>query len=351
MPILDDRRIKDGEADAIVLHLGPDLREFGGMARVIHSYLEADLEPWTVEFVSSYTYVSRPRQLVRLLAAAAALSTRPRRRTRGVHVHASHRFDLVRTLLLLEIARRRDLPSIVTIHGGLFMTEARRAPWLVRAILARASAVTVLSDEVRAAVLSLGARTVFMLPNPARLRAPATALATRKQILFAGEISRRKGIDVLLRAWRRVHEAHPDVSLLLLGPVAEPRLIESLPAGVVIGGLSTHPAVISALEASCIAVLPSRGEAMPMFVLEAMASGVPVVATPVGAVEAIVGDAGVIVPVDDPDAIAAAIIDLIDDPRRLEEMSQNGQRLVAEEYSTEIFARKVVALYDSVFTA
>jgi glycosyltransferase involved in cell wall biosynthesis len=155
----------------------------------------------------------------------------------------------------------------------------------------------------------------------------------------------------LLKAWVTVHDAHPDVSLLLLGPLTEPKLIESLPAGVLFGGLSPHPAVLEALDASCLAVLPSRAEAMPMFVLEAMAAGVPVVATPVGAVEATVGDAGVIVSVDDPDAVAAAIIALLDDPQKLEEMSRNGQRRVSENFSTEIFARKVVALYNSVFSA
>ena len=88
-----------------------------------------------------------------------------------------------------------------------------------------------------------------------------------------------------------------------------------------------------------------------MFVLEAMAAGVPVVATPVGAVRETVGDAGVIVAVDDPVALAAAIVGLLDDPRRLDEMSRNGQRLVSETFSTEIFAGKVVALYDGVFGA
>ena len=86
-----------------------------------------------------------------------------------------------------------------------------------------------------------------------------------------------------------------------------------------------------------------------MFVLEAMAAGVPVVSTPVGAIQVTVGDAGVIVPADDPVSLAAAIIDLLGDPTRLEEMSRNGQRLVSERFSTEIFARNVVALYDGVF--
>jgi hypothetical protein len=58
----------------------------------------------------------------------------------------------------------------MSAHGASFMKEFQRAPRLVRAMLKHTSAVTVLSDEVRASVLSLGSTTVYMLPNPARLR-------------------------------------------------------------------------------------------------------------------------------------------------------------------------------------
>ena len=73
-----------------------------------------------------------------------------------------------------------------------------------------------------------------------------------------------------------------------------------------------------------------------MFVLEAMAAGVPVVATDVGGVKSTLGDAGVIVTVGDPDALASAIMELLADPDRLVEMSRCGQRLVSEHYSTEV---------------
>ena len=56
-----------------------------------------------------------------------------------------------------------------------------------------------------------------------------------------------------------------------------------------------------------------------------------------------------IVTVGDPDALASAIMELLADPDKLVEMSRNGQRLVSEHYSTEVFHAHVVALYDNTF--
>jgi glycosyltransferase involved in cell wall biosynthesis len=340
----------DAGTRPVVLHFAPDLGAPGGIASVVRSYLEADLTPWSIEVVSSYTATSRPRQLALLARAVSALAVRPRARTAGVHVHASEGFDLIRTLLLLGVARRRRIPSVVTLHGAHFMREVGRAPRLVRAVMTRASAVTALSDEVHDAARRLGARRLSLLPNPVQLQPPAVDVSLRGQVLFAGEIGPRKGVDVLLRAWSSVHQACPDLSLLLVGPVAEPALLASLPAGVRHAGALPHSAVIDELSKSCLAVLPSRAEAMPVFLLEAMAAGVPVVATPVGAVETTVGGAGRVVPVDDPGALAASMIWFAERPDQVEEAGRIGQCLVARRFSPEAFAAAVRTLYSAVFT-
>ncbi len=319
------------DSDAAVVHFAPALDEPGGIAQVVQSYFDADLRPWRVDFVSIYSTRSRARQLTLFLAALVTLARRPRARLTGIHLHTSNGFDLVRSLLLLIVARRRGLPAVVTVHGSRFMKEVARAPRLVRAIFTRASAVTVLTDEVHDAAVSLGARRVVRLANPVELQAHATGLAERTQVLFAGEIGRRKGVDVLLRAWLEVRAAHPGVSLLLLGPVSEPALLESPPDGVTFGGSLPHAAVVDALASSRLAVLPSRAEAMPMFVLEAMAAGVPVVATDVGAVAATLAGAGIVVPANDAGALASALVELLGDPGRLAELSGTGQRLVSEQ--------------------
>ncbi len=152
-----------------ILHLGPDVGEPGGMASVMLSYRDANLGPWQVELIATYSATSRLRWLRRFASSVTAVALARRTRVSGVHLHVSERFDIIRSLVLLEIARRRRFPRIVTLHGADFLIEVRKRPHLVRAMLRRANAVTALSREVESAASELGAANVRFLPNPVRL--------------------------------------------------------------------------------------------------------------------------------------------------------------------------------------
>lgn len=332
-----------------IVHFGPDTRDRGGMARVIQSYLELELVDWHVEAVASYTARSRPRQLARLAVAVAILAFRPRHRLAGVHVHASERFDLLRTIMLLRVARLRGLKSVVTLHGANFMDDVRRSPRLVRAMLRGADAITVLSREIEDAALRLGGANVTLLPNPVRLDSPAANAGPGRQVLFAGEIGRRKGVDVLLDAWSRVAPAHPDATLLLVGPPTEPELLENLPPAARYGGVLDRDQVRDETRRAYLAVLPSRAEAMPMFILEAMAAAVPVVSTTVGAIPWLLEEGGLVVAAGDARALAAGLDDLLRRPERRDELARAARARIETHFSTAAFARRVDELYRSTF--
>lgn len=102
-----------------------------------------------------------------------------------------------------------------------------------------------------------------------------------------------------------------------------------------------------------VLVLSSISEASPMVVLEAMAAGVPVVATDVGGVrEMLLADpadpAGVVVPPADPEAIAAAVLDLLKSPEEAARMGRGGRLLAAERFSLETCVRRHLKVYRSV---
>lgn len=96
--------------------------------------------------------------------------------------------------------------------------------------------------------------------------------------------------------------------------------------------------------------LPSWTEGLPVVVLEAMARRRPVVATPVGGTPEVVadGETGLLVPPRDPQALAAAIRELLADPQRRERMGEAGYRRAAERFSAGAMSRRVLEIYDQV---
>jgi glycosyltransferase involved in cell wall biosynthesis len=105
--------------------------------------------------------------------------------------------------------------------------------------------------------------------------------------------------------------------------------------------------ILSALD---VLVLPSWTEGLPLAVLEAMAHGRPVVATPVGGTPELVadGETGVLVPPRDPAALAAALRRLLGDPELRRRMGEAGYRRAAERFSAEATTRRMLEIYDEV---
>ena len=90
---------------------------------------------------------------------------------------------------------------------------------------------------------------------------------------------------------------------------------------------------------SAVAVLPSRNEALPLFLQESMARGCAVVATPVGGVEELVDGCGLVVPVGDADELALALNDLMQAPEQTPRLGAASRAKVVERYSDAAAAR------------
>ena len=97
-------------------------------------------------------------------------------------------------------------------------------------------------------------------------------------------------------------------------------------------------------------VRPSHLEGMPLTVLEAMASGLPVVATPVGGTPELVrdGETGYLVPVDDPEALAGAISSVLADPAKARDMGRRGRTTVEDGFGWDAVSDRTEAVYREV---
>ena len=331
-----------------IAQVGPDPSAVGGIETVIRTYVGLLSAHTAVELIPSWRPGAAAAGALPALAGARRLAG-----LRGpvlVHVHVSHRGSFCREGALVAAAAAGGRRVFVTVHGSDFVATSGSRRWrpIYRAVLRRAAGVAVLNGAALAAVQRLAPRTpVTLLPNPGPVPAqwaPATgAGAPGPVVLFAGEVSRRKGVDVLLRAWPAVARAIPGARLLVAGP----------PGGVDAGGVAgvrslgaVPPDGIRALLGEArVAVLPSRAEGMPMFVLEAMAAARPVVGSAVGAMPEMLTGAGLVVVPGDAGQLADALVGYLGDPARADRDGAAGRARYLRQHSPEATLRRRAAFY------
>jgi glycosyltransferase involved in cell wall biosynthesis len=179
-------------------------------------------------------------------------------------------------------------------------------------------------------------------------------------ILFVGQISRLKGVDVLIDAFARLTRCHSTCLLRIVGDrIQDPRYAselehqyqELIDAGrVVFTGPQARSAVRRELERCSVLCLPSYYEASPIVVREAMAAAKPVVATNVGDVAELLGSgaAGATVDTGDPAALASALDSMLRDPAKRKRVGERGRQLALELASPDSIARQTLDFYRQI---
>lgn len=278
----------------------------------------------------------------------AGLLARPLARVRGARVvHTLHG-------LPEEIAPRLGRDGVPV--GG--EASALRLAWLVHgylrieASLSRLGTVVAPSQAMLRFLVGHGfpARLLRWIPYGIEPRAPASP--PRREALVVGTAANLepwKGIDVLLDACARVETP---LVLEVFGDGAERAALESRAARLDVnarfhGFVVNLPERLGRLD---LFVLPSRGDNLPLAVMEAMAAGLPVVATRVGGVPELVAEeeTGLLVEPNDPAALAAAVGDLARDPARRRAYGDAGARRMRERFAPETVAERMLALYEEV---
>jgi len=173
-------------------------------------------------------------------------------------------------------------------------------------------------------------------------------------IATVGNIRPVKGHDVLIRAAAIVLARFPKATFTIAGEILEPAYFAELQTLAYtlnitdrirfLGGVTD---LRTCLAAADLFVLPSRSEGFSNAIVEAMALALPVVATNVGGnAEAVAtGISGLIVPPDDPEALAAAILQILQDPARARTMGAAGRIFVSQTFTTEIMIQRITAQY------
>lgn len=251
----------------------------------------------------------------------------------------------VRTTVAVALAAPRT-PLLATVHG-IEESEEHGAALALRLSRARVAAVSEASaDGLRRhrlapkVVIVPGGVDIEELERAAR-GTPATPIPDRRPLVTC--LARHfpvKGVDVLVEAFPRVLESVPGAGLLLVGggPDHDALIARAQALGirgeVTFTDRQTNPAPY--LAAADLVVLPSRREGLPVSALEAFALGRAVVATDVGGTPDVVqdGTTGWLVPPEQPEALADAIVAALSEPEERARRAREGRELVARSYSS-----------------
>ncbi len=296
---------------------------------------------------------------------------RAARRADVVHVQTAllPALPLIRALALCGAARLGGALVLCHVHSGRLNSgqgEAYHPTAVYRLLLRLLGPVTdrVLTvaapgeRALRAAVPGISVDTVHNAVDVGAYRAADPAVEPPVAV-YVGTLSRRKGMHDLVGALELLRDRGLTLSLDVVGgghEVGEQEAEElrerirssGLPVRL-LGSLSPED-VAEALQRAQLFVLPSHYEGQPIAILEAMASGLPVVVTTVGANPDVVRDGvdGRVVPSHDPEALAAALEELIRDPQLRVRMGTSARARAAEGYDLPVLAKRMIKEYSDL---
>jgi glycosyltransferase involved in cell wall biosynthesis len=198
---------------------------------------------------------------------------------------------------------------------------------------------------------------IVVIPNGVTLerfssRNKSFRLAGFPSILYLGGLLERKGVDVLIRALVGLKSEHPKVKLHIVGAGRALSYLTALSVqkgierDVVFWGQADYSSIPKFYKGADVCVFPSRLEAFGITILEAMASGKPVVASNVGGIPEIISDGenGILVEPNDPEALSKAIVMVYQDNALMKRLSTNALE-TATRYSWKNIAEKYLCLY------
>jgi glycosyltransferase involved in cell wall biosynthesis len=289
-----------------------------------------------------------------------------------IHVQVTSGLAFWKSTLFILLGNLFGVGTVAHLHGGMFdKYYASCKPWVknfIRRVFRAADVVIALSEKWRQFLLDeVGSDIrVEIASNPVdclfaeALKEGHSAAGNRKKIvLFLGSLGKRKGVFDILMAAPAIFENHPDAHFVFAGAeesrgeklrIDELCRDKSLGEKVEFIGVVTGKEKVELFQSAMIYVLPSYGENLPFSLLEAMALGLPVVTTPVGAIPEIVkdGENGFLVEPGDINALASCVDRLLRDELLRRAMSDANQARIKADFMPDDSMRQIDMVYSRV---
>ena len=278
------------------------------------------------------------------------------------------------------VCRLRGLPYVVTLHGSdviRFCEQKLIDRILIRYTLTGAARVIAVSEQLarqaeqqmpwlcgRLSVIPNGVDIAQVAQAQAQAQAQSGTKSSapwqdNSYFISVGGLLPIKGHDVLINAWPIVRREFQDLHLVIVGdgPLRQSyrELIERLGCNerVWIIGEVPYEQIWSLMRKARALIMPSRNEGLSYAILEAGVNALPVIATNVGGNPELItdGKSGLLIPPDDPDAIARAIGRLLNEPGIAGTFGRNLQRTVEQRYPASKMVNDYASLYMDVLRA
>ena len=284
----------------------------------------------------------------------------------GVHVNMAERLSVFRKGAVIVACRALGVPVVLHLHAAQLPQSYGQLPRPLRAatrwVFSLATSVLVLGETARRFtidVMRVPAQRVEIVfngvPEPREQRS-ARAAGDSQNILFLGNLSERKGVSDLLAALALPGFNRNALAVTLAGggdvgaykSKAQALGLESL---VEFTGWCEQAQVVALLAQADVLVLPSYDEGLPLVILEALASGVAVVCTPVGEIGSVLTNDlnACLVQPGDVAGLAAALQRVLHEPGLAERLARNGRALYEQKFSISRFFAHVAKIHQRDF--
>lgn len=359
-----------------ILIVGPTPPPMGGIATYVEDLLKSDINiKYDVLHLNTARSLSIKKSLVKSFLLFSKnvfklLCSLLRNRSKIVHIHTSSYLAFWEKSVFLVISKLLFSKVVLHIHGAqfdLFYNNSSSAgKYFIRKLLSIADVVIVLSKSWNIFFSEiLDNNKIVVIPNgvySSRFDSNESTLNKHEhiiQVLFLGNLVERKGVNDILSVIPIVINKFQNVNFVFAGSEEVSGDILKLKNECIRMGIERFVTFISnfsnddkirLLREADIYLLPSYAEGLPISLLEAMAAGLPVISTRVGGIPEVVEDEvnGFLITPGDYISLANKIVELVENPKLREIISQNNQEKVRNKYDWKIVANNISNVYNEL---
>ena len=352
-----------------VLMFGPGPTVMGGISSVVNDWLEAGIEQkLNLKYISTLQDGKPGRYIGKLSDALKAyfkLLVEVIKPADIAHIHLSSYMSFYRKLIIFWLVKTRNIKTVVHLHGSMFREfyedGKKFQKKLITWMFDNADAIIVLSESWSQFISEISNnRNIHIVYNGIDAGKFKNISATDKNkitISFLGRLGKRKGTYDLLEAFAQLNKEIPNTELMLAGDGDIEKIQtlidkKELHKQVHVLGWITGTQKLNVLANTDIYALPSYNEGLPVSILEAMASELPIISTPIGGIpEAIIeGRNGFLVQPGDIDTLCLRLSELCRNQQLRHKMGHENIQIISQKFDIHKLIDELLTVYKQIIT-